>query len=67
MEKLDLMDRLFGVYRPIIRATKWWWWPLMINVYNVAAVAAWKFAFLCPVKMVEKCSTLILDEKLQWC
>ena len=42
MGGVDLMDRLCGSYRPMIRSKKWWW-PLMINVINVSLVAAWKF------------------------
>lgn len=39
---IDLMDRLLGSYRPMIRAKKWWW-PLMTNLVNISIVAAWRF------------------------
>ena len=40
--EVDLMDRLLGSYRPMIRAKKWWW-PLMTNLLNISIVAARKF------------------------
>ena len=39
---VDLMDRLLGSYRPMIRA-KIWWRPLMTNLLYISIVAAWKF------------------------
>ena len=42
MGGVDLMDRLLGMYRPMIRAKKWWW-PLMTNLLNIFIVAASKF------------------------
>ena len=42
MGGVDLMDRLLGSYRPMIRAKKWWW-PFMTNLLNISIVAAWKF------------------------
>lgn len=41
MGGVDLMDRLLGSYRPMIRGKKWWW-PLFINVLNASIVAAWR-------------------------
>ena len=37
----DVMDRLLGTYRPMIRGKKWYW-PLVINAINVSVVAAWR-------------------------
>jgi len=42
MGGVDVMDKLLGSYRPLIRGKKWWW-PLVINVLNVSIVAAWRF------------------------
>ena len=42
MGGIDLMDRLLGSYRPMIRAKKCWW-PLMTNLLNISVVAAWRF------------------------
>ena len=42
MGGIDLMDRLLGSYRPIIRA-KIWWRPLMIDLLNASVVSAWRF------------------------
>ena len=36
---VDLLDRLLGSYRPMIRAKKWWW-SLMTNLLNISIVAA---------------------------
>lgn len=41
MGGVDLMDRLLGSYRPMIRGKKWWW-PLFLNALNISVVAAWK-------------------------
>ena len=40
MGGVDVIDRLLGSYRPIIRDKKWYW-PLIINAINISVVAAW--------------------------
>ena len=42
MGGVDLLDRLLGLYRPSIRAKKWWW-PLFSNIVNLSVIAAWRF------------------------
>ena len=39
MGGVDVMDRLLGSYRPLIRGKKWWW-PLFTNALNISVVAA---------------------------
>jgi len=41
MGGVDLFDRLLSSYRPMLRGKKWWW-PLLLNVVNVAVVAGWR-------------------------
>ncbi|KRZ71345.1 PiggyBac transposable element-derived protein 3 [Trichinella papuae] len=41
MGGVDLLDRLSSAYRPSIRGKKWYW-PLFVNILNVATVAAWR-------------------------
>ena len=41
MRGIDVMDRLLGIYRPMILGKKWYW-PLVINAINVFVVAAWR-------------------------
>ncbi|KRZ75222.1 PiggyBac transposable element-derived protein 3 [Trichinella papuae] len=40
MGGVDLLDRLSLSYQPSIQQKKWYW-PLFVNVLNVATVAAW--------------------------
>ena len=41
MGRVDVMDRLLGSYRPMIRGKKRYW-LLIINAINVSVVAAWQ-------------------------
>ena len=41
MGGVDVMDRLLGSYRPIVRGKKWYW-SLIINAINISVVAAWQ-------------------------
>ena len=41
MGGVDVMDRLLGSCRPIIREMKWYW-PLIINAIKVLVIAAWR-------------------------
>lgn len=41
MGGVDVMDRLLGSCRPIIRERKWYW-PLIINAIKVLVIAAWR-------------------------
>ena len=38
---VDVMDRLLGSYRLMMRGKKWYW-PVIINAINVSVVAAWQ-------------------------
>jgi hypothetical protein len=38
MGEVDLLDRLLGAYRPQIKGKKWW--PLFVNLLNMAVVAS---------------------------
>lgn len=41
MGGVDLLDRLLGAFRPVIRGKKWWF-PLFLNALNMSVVAAWR-------------------------
>ena len=41
MGGVDVMDRLLGSYRPVLRSKKWFW-NLFNNMLNLVVVAAWK-------------------------
>ena len=41
MGGVDVMDRLLGPYRLMIRGKKWYW-PVIIYAINVSVVAAWQ-------------------------
>jgi len=43
---VDLFDRFYSSYRPMIRGKKWWW-PLLLIILNAAVVAGWLLH--CPV------------------
>ena len=51
MGEVDVMDRLLGSYRPIIRGNKWYW-PLVINGPNVSVVAACRLHSALAAKLV---------------
>lgn len=40
MGGVDLLDRMLGSYRPMLRNKKWWW-NLFVNALNMAVVAGW--------------------------
>ena len=41
MGGVDVIDKLLGAYRPVIRGKKWWY-PLFTNALNISVVAAWR-------------------------
>ena len=41
MGGVDMMDKLLGSYRPVIRGKKWYF-PLFTNIINLSVVAAWR-------------------------
>ena len=41
MGGVDVMNRLFGSYRPTIRGKKWYW-PVAINAISISVIAAWR-------------------------
>ena len=58
----DVMDRLLGTYRPMIRGKKWYW-PLVINAINVSVVAAWRIhcnAVVSPMTHLEFCREIVI-------
>lgn len=46
MGGVDLMDRALADYRPAIKGKKWYW-PLLVNVINIAVVYSWRVYQLC--------------------
>ena len=62
MRVVDVMDRLLGTYRPMIRGKKWYW-PLVINAINVSLVAAWRIhcnAVVSPLTHLEFCREIAI-------
>ena len=41
MGGVDMMDKLLGSYRPVIRGKKWYF-PLFVNILNLSVAAAWR-------------------------
>ena len=62
MGGVDVMDRLLGTYRPMIRGKKWYW-PLVVNAINVSVVAAWRIhcnAVVSPMTHLEFCREIAI-------